>query len=336
MEIVNEYKYLGIYFNKSGSFYKSKIQIAEQANKALFALLRKIKTLALPFDLQIELFEKTIKPILLYGSEIWGYGNVNVLERIQLKFLKYIFKFKKPTPSYMIYGETGVLPLSVHIKHRVITFWARLIENINSDQPTKLSSKVYIFLRKLHIDNKVKSLWIENVKQYLCETGFSGIWYIESFSNSKWLIKTTFQKLKDIYSQNWRSELNNTSDTNVYKYIKKDFSRSCYIDKLPSNLANKLLLFLTRNHRLPIEIGRWQNIPIQDRKCNICNDIGDEFHYLFVCPEFENDRKIYIDNFYINRPSMFKFVSLVTSENTNKLKNLSIFCMKIMQHFIRT
>lgn len=58
MEIVNEYKYLGIYFNKSGSFYKSKIQIAEQANKALFALLRKIKTLALPFDLQIELFEK--------------------------------------------------------------------------------------------------------------------------------------------------------------------------------------------------------------------------------------------------------------------------------------
>ena len=140
--------------------------------------------MALPFDLQIELFEKTIKPILLYGSEIWGYGNVNVLERIQLKFLKYIFKFKKSTPSYMIYGETGVLPLSVHIKHRVITFWARLIENINSDEPTKLSSKVYIFLRKLHIDNKVKSLWIENVKQYLCETGFSGIWYIESFSNS--------------------------------------------------------------------------------------------------------------------------------------------------------
>jgi hypothetical protein len=134
--------------------------------------------------------------------------------------------------------------------------------------------------------------------------------------------------LTNVYSQNWRSELNNTSDTNVYKYIKKDFSRSCYIDKLPGNLAKKLLLFLTRNHRLPIEIGRWQNIPTQDCKCNICNDIGDEFHYLFVCPELENDRKIYIDNFYIIRPGMFKFVSLLTSENKNKLKNLSIFLYK--------
>ena len=72
---VENYKYLGLYFTRSGSIYKTKIYIAEQANKALFSLLRKIKRLVLPFELQIDIFNKTVKPILLYGSEIWGFGN---------------------------------------------------------------------------------------------------------------------------------------------------------------------------------------------------------------------------------------------------------------------
>ena len=91
LEVTDEYKYLGIYLGRSGSFVTAKKHIAEQTNKALFALLRKIKSLSLPFDIQIGLFDKTIKPILLYGCEVWGYGNIDVIERVQLNFFKYIF-----------------------------------------------------------------------------------------------------------------------------------------------------------------------------------------------------------------------------------------------------
>ena len=78
IEIVSEYKYLGIYFSKNGSFTLAKKKIAEQANKALFSLLKKTKDLDLPYDLQLDIFDKTIKPILLYGSEIWGTGNCDI------------------------------------------------------------------------------------------------------------------------------------------------------------------------------------------------------------------------------------------------------------------
>ena len=71
-----------------------------------------------------------IKPILLYGSEIWGFGKFDVLERVQLKFYKYILNFKESTPSYMIYGETGTTPIAVNIKKRVVAYWSRIIENI--------------------------------------------------------------------------------------------------------------------------------------------------------------------------------------------------------------
>lgn len=90
IEIINEYKYLGVSLTRSGSFVTAKKSIAEQGNKALFALLKKARSLHLPYDSQLELFDKTVKPILLYGAEIWGYGNCDVIERVHLKFLKYL------------------------------------------------------------------------------------------------------------------------------------------------------------------------------------------------------------------------------------------------------
>ena len=73
-------------FCKNNSFYSTKQHIAEQGTKALYSLLSKAGTLQLPVDIQIELFEKLVKPIRLYGCEVWGFGNVDVIERVQLKF----------------------------------------------------------------------------------------------------------------------------------------------------------------------------------------------------------------------------------------------------------
>ena len=94
----------------------------------MFSLLRKIRNLNLPISLQIDLFDKTIKPILLYGSEIHGFGNIDILERVQLKFLKYILNLKASTPSFMVYGETGVTPLAIDIKTRIISFWTKITD----------------------------------------------------------------------------------------------------------------------------------------------------------------------------------------------------------------
>ena len=57
IEIVQQYKYLGVYFTSNGLFTRTKAYIIDQANKAMFALLQKIKTLDLPYDIQIELFD---------------------------------------------------------------------------------------------------------------------------------------------------------------------------------------------------------------------------------------------------------------------------------------
>ena len=63
-----------------------KKHIAKQATKATFHLLKKPRALSLPIDIQLEFFDKKIKPILLYGCEIWGVGDLRIIEQVQLFF----------------------------------------------------------------------------------------------------------------------------------------------------------------------------------------------------------------------------------------------------------
>ena len=61
--------------------------------------------ISVPIQCQLDLFDKIIKPILLYGCEVWGFSKNEIIERVHLRFCKLLLNFKTPTPSYMVYGE---------------------------------------------------------------------------------------------------------------------------------------------------------------------------------------------------------------------------------------
>ena len=65
----------------------------------------------------------------------------------------------------------------------------------------------------------------------------------------------------------------------------------------------------------------------------VTNDIGDEFHYLLVCPLFQEDRCNLLKPFYYQRPNILKFKSLMTSTNKKVLSNLAKFVNIIMNKF---
>ena len=72
LEIVNEFIYLGTMFQRTGSFKKNKINLAEKASKAMYDILNKGRVHNLSVSV-LDLFDNIIKPMLTYGSEIWGY-----------------------------------------------------------------------------------------------------------------------------------------------------------------------------------------------------------------------------------------------------------------------
>ena len=99
LEIVKDYIYLGIHFSGTGSYLNTKKKIVGKATKAMYEVLKKGRVHNLSIKCQYDLFDKMVKPILLYGCEIWGFGNNDihffVIERVHLKFCKHLLILQK-------------------------------------------------------------------------------------------------------------------------------------------------------------------------------------------------------------------------------------------------
>ena len=127
IEIVDSFKYLGVTFSKTRSFCAARKHVLGQARKALQLLYKKIRNFNLPIDLQLKMFDHTVLPILLYGSEIWGFENIDQLETFHNDFLRKISNMRKSTPIYILHGELGRFPISINIKMRMLGFWTSMI-----------------------------------------------------------------------------------------------------------------------------------------------------------------------------------------------------------------
>ena len=61
----------------------------------MFTLFTKARKLHLPVDVQLELFDAVVTPVVLYGSEIWCYEGCEILEKLHSQFSKIIVCLKK-------------------------------------------------------------------------------------------------------------------------------------------------------------------------------------------------------------------------------------------------
>ena len=81
----------------------------------MHALKERIKSTVgyLPPKISLKMFDTHILPILDYNSEIWfpNKKEIDVLERIQLKFLKNLLGVRNQTSSVAVLADTGRFPL---------------------------------------------------------------------------------------------------------------------------------------------------------------------------------------------------------------------------------
>ena len=146
--------------------------------------------LNLPIDLQLDLFDKLFTPILLYGSEIWAYENNDIIEKLHLRYCKYILSVNKSTTSSTVYGELGRYPLNIEYTSRCILFWARII----SGPVSKLSVKMNNLLYKMYNLGIYNSPWLSFVKSTLLSAGFGYVWRDQKIPRTLEYLKKVFLK----------------------------------------------------------------------------------------------------------------------------------------------
>ena len=307
-----------------GSFYSTRKYVVTRATRAMYAIIKKLRELNLLIDCQLDMFDKMVVPILLYGSELWGFENLCIIEKLHLKFCKLVLSLKTSTPNVMIYGELARYPLCVKVKIRMLNFWIRLLKGKES----KLSYILYSFLHSLTQINNYNFKWVECIQNILHECGLSYVWLTHNVDNEKWILNVVKQTLIDQFQQNWVSDCNASSKGLIYNLFTNNIfvSRNYINSGAYMNNITTLLRFRTSDHKLPFETGRWNNVPRNQRFCNLCkNNIGDEYHYIMICPELKEYRKAYLPSMYFRRPNAFKFFELFSCKKLAVINNLCKF-----------
>ena len=135
LEKVNSYKYLGVLINHikrcdSNVFSEVFKHVSQQARRAMFKILKDTRHIGMiPPEVAFQLFDALVLPILEYGSEVWFTNKeISKIEKVQMKYLKFILGVQSNTSNLATYGETGRYPLLLRQKVKAVKYWYRILQ----------------------------------------------------------------------------------------------------------------------------------------------------------------------------------------------------------------
>ena len=270
---------------------------------------------------KIKLFDSLISPILNYSAGIWGYCSSKEIENVHTKFCRKLLHVKKSTNLNALYGELGRVPMFIQRKVILIKYWAKIISKPN----TSILYNTYEML-KLDVDNGStdSNNWAYQIKLILDRIGLGNIWLMQQASS------TTLQLIKrrilDNYYQTWYANINNSPKLESYCIFKHKFEFEKYLDNInDKKLRINLTKFRLSSHDLYIEVGRYNNIPRDQRICQNCsmNVPETEYHFLLVCEKYRNLRMKFFKRYYCRWPSLNKFEKLLCHQSNIVIRNIA-------------
>ena len=103
------------------------------------------------------------------------------------------------------------------------------------------------------------------------------------------MVKSYVSSMKQEYISYWQNTLQHSQKLEFYRSFKSNHTTSSYLDLTKGTAGGRALVKLrTSNHKLIIEIGRYNQTTNYNRHCPFCrsNVIKDEVHFLFQCPTY--------------------------------------------------
>ena len=126
----------------------------------MYSVIRNARRLSLPIDIQLQLFDNMVTPILLYGCEVWGKEDCEIIEKLHLQFCRILLRVNKFTSRQMIHGDLGRYSIETIVKQRICCYRAKLLHTNES----KICRIMYKLLYLLDKKSNFESPWLKKVK----------------------------------------------------------------------------------------------------------------------------------------------------------------------------
>ena len=174
------YKYMGLLFTPKLKWSKALTALTAQAKKSLNSInsYRYMYGPLTHYD-YFKVFDSMVKPILCYGSELWGYSYRSTVENTQISACKQFLGVGKNTSNQMALGECGRYPLCLDYYVKFLKYWCKLIHMA----PYRYPKQCYIMLKKL--DDCGRHTYATELRNLLFTHGFGFVWISQDIGNTK-------------------------------------------------------------------------------------------------------------------------------------------------------
>ena len=175
IEISSSFKYLGVVFTPSGGFRKAAEASVVNSNFAacgVRSLISKSGTVSL--ETWSTLFRSMVESTLLYGSEVWGLMQGDILERVQVKFVKSLYYLHSSTPGYALRLEFGLKKLILCVFSRALR-WLNKVLLMDENRFPRICLS-----RQMKTFASVPTLfsWLGQLRSWFERGGFAGLWEV--------------------------------------------------------------------------------------------------------------------------------------------------------------
>jgi len=326
IEVVPMYKYLGILFTSTLCWDKAVNTLSMQAKKALGILTRYSYACGgLPMSIAFHLFDKLVKPVVLYGAEIWGFSRYKSLEDVQIMFCKKLLGVPKHASNLAVLGECGRYPLFICAFVKNVKYWLKLTQ-MNEGRYARSC-----YLKQMQQDLNGRCNWVTHVRELLQKYGFGDVWVAQGVNDVSCFIHMLKQRLVDCYCQEWCNEIRDMSKLSIYCMYKTSFQQERYLHVLNIMKFRRVYAkFRCSNHVLEIEQGRKNGILMENRICKLCERQGtivleDEYHFLLKCSAYDNLRCRYSCLPQATNSTFQDFINIMSSDVADVIQDTASY-----------
>ena len=299
MELVKQYKYLGLIFTEFLDLLTMAKTVAKSASRALGLLISKDKAFGgMPFKCYTRCYDALVQATINYGAGIWGTMVYSCIEAVQNRALRYFLGLGKYAPNLAINGDMGWHMPAHRQWLRVMKLSCRMI---NMDE-SLLTKQIYIGCLK-QMNSKCKS-WFYKVNTFLACHDMEQVTR-ERHVNTGNVMRAIGTKLSTHYESQWkeklqaefavRGEQHGRNKLRTYRMFKDSYMTEPYVSiTVPKIYRSAYAKFRCGVAPIKIETCRYgiNRIPVNERLCESCESVEDEYHVLMQCPKYDDIRTV--------------------------------------------
>ena len=226
LEVVREFKFLGVMFNSDGCMNRA----AEYAARPFMAGIKRVSELAEKFCVQdhphanLWLFQSFALSAGMYGAQVWGTphlahelrtGKMDTdIDLRHLAFTRRVLHVKQSTSSLVALRESGQLPLCVYWLKSIVKFWNACVKLCSLNGHERVACPLLrdvIFADLQLVRDRKRRCWSRDVSDVLKLLGVQGTLATNLTGgtgepqlctiDAEEVLRLMFQKLKDPWTK---------------------------------------------------------------------------------------------------------------------------------------